>query len=184
MTDYRPLAIIIIYNELWRANSCSLTPYTDGANQHNRSWKWFSILPSWAEWEQTPAASFRLHTIMCRLRYTVHVWLIPIETRPIHGESCEILWALYVALCRCRSQFKKLHSWAIAAWHRCQPWKQLDWLLNCEHSNSFWQPLGTRAALSFLKISEKFNYIVCETKLREHESWGEKDRERHRNWCA
>lgn len=62
------------------------------------------------------------------LRYSIHVWVIPIETKPIHGELWNPVRLLMCAL----PQFKRLHSWAMKARPRCRPWKR--WT-GCESEN-------------------------------------------------
>ncbi len=94
MTDYRSLAIVAMY---WTFKRTFLLfdPYTGGAKvQTSAAGAGGDSVFFSRGMSADPAASFRLHTIMCRLRYTVHVWVIPIETRPIHGESSEILCSL------------------------------------------------------------------------------------------
>lgn len=167
MTDYRSLAINVIYWTLER-KFLLLDPYAGGAKVQTSAAGagGDSVSFSFAGgMSADPAASFRLHTIVCRPRYTVHVWVIPIETRPIHGESAEIL----------RSLLSCALPLQIAVQKGCTAeWWRPGTGVNPEStglavrlrtlkmfSGSLW---GTPAA-SLLKIPEKFNYLVCETKL-------------------
>lgn len=91
---------------------------------------------SFAGWVGPNATASFEHIAVCRL-WSGHVWLVPIETWPIHWKRLLSLWSCAPPL---QSSVEKVAQLSGGAWHRCN--LRTGW---CGHANNFWHPLETRA---------------------------------------